>query len=173
MAHTNETRRPAIECTIDVTDTSNPYMAITFGNGREITLVASDISAEIALHAMMHGLKQKLVDAAALSRNPDTGRAATIDDKYQAVLEVYNRLLSGSWNKGRGEAGGTKGGLLFRALCIMYPAKSPADIQAFLGKKSAAEKTALRRSQKVADIIATLKDDGGETDVDGLLDELN
>jgi hypothetical protein len=134
-----------------------------------------DLTSAIQEQALLHGLKQKMVDAAAISRNPDTGRSATIDDKFNAMKEVHDRLHSGSWNKVRDGGSGTKGGLLFRALCMMYPDKTAEAIRAFLDKKTAAEKTALRNTKKIADIILTLKDDeaGDDVDTDAMLNELN
>ena len=172
---TTETRTPAITAEINMTNVMNPNLSLTFSNGAELCLRASDLTTELAQQAMMHGLKQKLVDAAAISRNPDTGRSATIDDKYNAVREVFDRLMSGQWNKVRTEGASTKGGLLFRALCMMYADKTPDAIKAFLDKKTPAEKTALRNTAKIAAIIATLKEDVADDgiDADSLLDELN
>lgn len=165
---TTTTKTPAI----DVTQLGNG-LTLTFSNGAVIQLDAHNTNAAIRDQAMMHGFKQKLVDAAAISRNPDTGRSATIDDKYQAVKEVYDRLLSGQWNKTRGDGTGSgSGGLLFRALCLHYPTKTPEAIRAFLDKKSATEKTALRNVPAIAAIIATLKVDSGDVDTDALLGEL-
>lgn len=166
---TTETRTPAIDAT-----TMDNALMLKFSNGQELFLNLGELNSDIIRQATLHGFKQKLVDAAAISRNPDTGRSATIDDKYNAVREVYDRLLSGQWNKGRGEGSGTKGGLLFRALCQMYADKTPDAIKAFLDKKTPAEKTALRNTAKIAAIIATFKqDDDGDIDADTLLDELN
>lgn len=155
--------------TIDATIT-NGTLHLAFSNGETIAIAPEELNSEIRNAALLHGLKQKLVDAAAISRNPDTGRSATADDKYNAVREVYDRLLSGQWNKGRGEGSGTKGGLLFRALCQLYEGKqTPEAIRAFLDKKSPAEKTALRNTAKIAAIIATFK----EEPIDGIdADEL-
>ena len=169
----------AIEATIthatsgaDNVEVFGGELTLTFGNGEQLTISADQLSADILGQALMHGLKQKLVDAAAISRNPDTGRSATIDDKYNAVREVYDRLLSGEWNKTREAGAGGSGGLLFRALCITYPAKTPEAIREYLAKRTAEEKTALRK--KFAELIATLKApaDGG-ADVDAMLDELD
>ena len=178
---TNETRTPAIDATATMGDGTRTidaptgFLHLTFGNGQTLTIATNEISPTIRAQAMLHGLKQKLVDAAAISRNPDTGRSATIDDKYNAVREVYDRLLSGQWNKVRDGGSGTKGGLLFRALCLMYADKTPEAIRAFLDKKTSAEKTALRNTAKIAAIIATLKEDVSDDgiDADTLLDELN
>ena len=169
---TTETRTPAIDATIS---DDRGTLSLAFSNGQTLSMHVSQIGVDVAAYALMHGLKQKLVDAAAISRNPDTGRSATIDDKYNAVREVYDRLLSGQWNKNRADGATTKGGLLFRALCLMYADKTPEAIKAFLDKKTAAEKTALRNTAKIAAIIATLKEDVADDgiDADSLLDELN
>jgi hypothetical protein len=165
------TRTPAIDAT---TDTNALTVTLAFSNGETLTIDATQLTTDIQAQATLHGLKQKLVDAAAISRNPDTGRSATINDKYNAVREVYDRLLLGQWNKNR-DAGAVRGGLLFRALCMLYPDKTGDAIKAFLEKKTAAEKTALRNTPKIADIILTLKDDeaGDDVDTDAMLDELN
>lgn len=167
---TNDVKRtPAVAVEIDG---NLGGMTLTFANGQELRLEVGMINQLIGAHALMHGLKQKLVDAAAIARNPDTGRSATIEDKYEAVRVVYDRLLSGLWNAPRGEGGTGTGGLLFRALCKMYPAKTPEALREFLATKSAAEQAALRKNPRVATIIdelraATVKDDGAE-----LLNEL-
>jgi hypothetical protein len=171
---TNETTRtPAIDATTNVDALT---VTLAFSNGQTLSIDATALNGDIQAMATLHGLKQKLVDAAAISRNPDTGRSATIDDKYNAVKEVYDRLLAGQWNKNR-EGGSVRGGLLFRALCILYADKTPEAVRAFLEKKTPKEKTALRELPKVAAIIATIRAD--ETDsangIDGeaLLGELD
>jgi hypothetical protein len=167
---TNETKRQAA---IEATQVGNG-LTLTFSNGAVIQCDAHNFDTALRDQAMMHGFKQKLVDAAAISRNPDTGRSATIDDKYQAVKDVYDRLMAGQWNKTRGDGTGSgTGGLLFRALCLHYPTKTADAIRAFLDKKTAAEKTALRNVPAIATIITTLKVDSGDVDTDALLDELN
>ncbi len=186
---TTETRTPAIDAATfstyrsQLSDAGAPNweaadggaLELKFANGETLLIETNNLSPAIQIQAMVHGLKQKLVDAAAISRNPDTGRSATIDDKYNAVREVYDRLLSGHWNKTRADGASTKGGLLFRALCLMYADKTPEAIKAFLDKKTPAEKTALRNTAKIAAIIATLKEDVADDgiDADSLLDELN
>lgn len=169
---TATTTTKTIEATIGGAGTSSDTLVLAFSNGETLTISPAMLSREIVEQATMHGLKQKLVDAAAISRNPDTGRSATVGDKYAAVREVYDRLLSGEWNKTREAGSGGSGGLLFRALCLTYPAKTPEAIREYLAKRTAEEKTALRK--KFAELIATLKapaDDG--TDVDAMLDELD
>jgi len=163
------TRKSAISVTItgDVID-------LQFSSGDYIKFAASEMGHAICQQAMMHGFKQKLVDAAAMSCNPDTGRPATIDDKYNAVREVYERLSHNEWNKTR-EGGATSGGLLFRALCELYSTKTPEQIREFMDKKSPAEQAALRSVPKISAIIDRIKAESAKSsgiDTDALLDGL-
>lgn len=167
-----ETKRNAtIQATIN-----DSQLKLTFANGEELVIAAGELTQDIRLAATMHGLKQKLVDAAAISRNPETGRAATVQDKYEAVKIVYDRLLSGVWNAVR-EGGGQSGGLLFKALLRMYAGrKTEQDIRAFLEDKSDAEKTALRKNPRVAQIIEDIRAETGKAasiDTDSILGELD
>lgn len=152
-------------------------LKLAFDNGQVLELFVGQLDEGVARQALLHGLKQKLVDAAAISRNPDTGRSATTDDKFAAVKEVYDRLLSGQWNKGReGGSGAGNGGLLFRALVIMYPAKTPEQLRAYLDGLDDKQQAALRKNPKVAPIIAEIRaksakaDDNGDDLLAGLED---
>lgn len=166
------TRTPAVACSI-----MGAVLTLTFADGRTLHLDATTLSPEVREYAMMHGLKQKLVDAAAMSRNPDTGRSATLDDKYRAVETVFNRIITGAWNAVRGEGGTGSGGLLFRALCRAYPAKTPETIKEYLDGKDAKQQAALRATPKIAAIIEKIKaEDAANTEpdtrADAMLDEL-
>lgn len=165
MAKTESTRTPDIKATIDGTT-----LRLVFSHGEAITLPAPMTSEAIRQQAMMHGFKQKLVDAAAISRNPDTGRTASIQDKFNAVMEVYNRLtVDGEWNKVR-EGGTGGGGLLYRALVRLYAdTRTPEQVRTFLDAKTDAEQAALRKNSKVAAMIETIRaesarDDGIDSD---------
>lgn len=170
MIIVSNARTPAISADINI---GAECMTLTFGNGSELRLELGQLTADIATQAMWHGLKQKLVDAAAISRDPDTGRSATIADKYDAVREVYDRLLAGEWNKTR-EGGGGSGGLLLRALVIAYPNKTREALIAYLDGKSKVEQAALRKTAKLAAIIDELRvASAGDIDTDELLGELD
>ena len=167
--NTNAKRQNAITAEIN-----GGTIILQFANGETLTMRGDGLNTDIQRYAMMHGLKQKLVDAAAISRNPENGRAASIDDKFQAVKAVYDRLLAGQWNATR-EGGGQSGGLLFKALCRMYSTKSPEQIMSYLSGKTDAEKTALRKNPKVAAIIEEIRAETGKVaniDTDELLGEL-
>ena len=175
----NDTKRNAtISATIVTNETDNRPCALhlKFTNGQELAITASQLTNHVMEYAIFHGLKQKLVDAAAISRNPETGRPATVEDKYQAVKTVYDRLLAGQWNATR-EGGGNAGGLLLQALCRMYAGrKTPDQLREFLADKSDAEKTALRKNPRVAAIIEDIRAEQGKAaniDTDELLGELD
>ena len=173
-----DTRRNAAVSAVIVTNETDGRpcaLHLKFANGQELALTASQLTNNVMEYAIFHGLKQKLVDAAAISRNPETGRAASVEDKYQAVKIVFDRLLAGQWNAVR-EGSGATGGLLLQALVRMYAGrKTPDELKAFLADKSDAEKTALRKNPRVAQIIEEIRAEQGKAaniDTDELLGEL-
>lgn len=155
MNTNTNTKTPAIAATID-----GPFLTLTFAHdtANPLVLDANRLSPEIQHAAMMHGLKQKLVDAAAISRNPDTGRSATSADKESAVREVYERLQAGQWNKTREGGAGATGGLLVAALIRIYEGrKTDAEIRAYVEGLSEKEQAAIRATARVAPVIAAIK----------------
>lgn len=175
MDTTNTKRNATISANITLRDDSTSgVLELYFNSGVILTLDTIALSPEVRQQALLHGLKQKLVDAAAISRNPETGRAASIEDKYQAVKTVYDRLLTGQWNAIR--EGGATGGLLLQALIRMYDGRRTAeDVKNFLADKTDAEKAALRKNPRVAQIIEEIRAEQGKTaniDTDELLGEL-
>lgn len=162
MSKTETPRIPAISAEIIGT-----RLVFTTATGKTLTIDALTLSENIREAAMMHGLKQKIGDAAALSRNPETGRSATIEDKYNAMMEVATRLQADDgWNKAReaGEGGGA-GGLLFKALCRVKADKTPAEVRAYLDGRTKEEQAALRKVPAIAaaieEIRAAQAKDGG------------
>ena len=172
---TNLTKKPAA---VETSTTGND-LTLTFANGEILRVYFDALSQPIRDAAMVHGLKQKLCDAAAISRDPFTGKTATIETKYEAVKEVFDRITSpdGTWNKIR-EGGNNSGGLLLAALVRMYAGRKTRDeLAEFLSTKTDAEKAALRKNAKISSIIDEIKaeraTDGDGIDSDSLLDELN
>lgn len=173
--NTNATKKPAaVETSIE-----GSVLTLTFANGARLVCDTDKFNDTIALSSKIHGTKQKLVDAAAISRDPVTGKPATIETKYEAVKEVFDRITSpdGTWNKIR-EGGNSSGGLLLLALIRMYAGrKTREDLIEFLAPKTDAEKAALRKNPKIAAFIEEIKaeraTDSEGVDSDALLDELN
>ena len=152
---TNDTKRiPAVTAEINST-------VLTFrgDNGLIISLDAMTLTPEIREAAMMHGLKQKIGDAGAISRNPETGRSATTGDKFDAMREVFERLTATrpQWNKTREGGDGGAGGLLFKALCKIKADKTPAEVRAYLEARTKEEQAALRKVPAIAAAIEEIK----------------
>jgi hypothetical protein len=139
-----------------------------------ITLSVDSLSPETLRIAAIHGLKQKISDRAAIGRDSETGASATPEEKFAAMQETAERLANGGpWNAVGGGEGTTKRGVLFTALCELFPGKSPDEIRDWLGGKSKAEQAKLRKSEKVAAKIAEIQARSGDADAgDDMLDEL-
>jgi hypothetical protein len=158
MTIINNSRKSAISA-----DVFMPRMTLTltFSNGNEIVVDANMLNQSVRDAALMHGLKQKLVDAAAISRNLDTGASATIDDKYNAVKKIADRLMlpDGVWNEGRksADAGSTAGvnSILLRALMQMT-GRDEAYVRDYLSAKTKEQRAALRKNPRVVAIMAEL-----------------
>jgi len=175
MATTTNTPAKAIP-TISASVTEG-IVAIAFSDGSRVTINPRELSADIIREATLHGLKQKLMDCAAIQRDTATGKSATVADKFEAVLECAERLLSvdGTWNKTREATGGTsnKGGLL--PLAVMeLTGKTREDVAAFLEAKTKDEITALRANPRIATIITRLSAARSKSTIDSeaLLDGL-
>lgn len=140
-------------------------LQLTFGDGTTTLVRLADLSAAMMTACAWHGLKQKAVDAGAISRNPETGRPATVADKKAAVLEVIDRVLRGEWFKVRGDGSGGSSGLLYRALCRMYAATmTPEQVRAKLDSLTDAEQAAMRRNPKVAAVIEAIRAESAKAD---------
>ena len=137
-------------------------LTLTFVNGKEVVIDANSLSDEIRNMAILHGLKQKLVDAAAISRNLETGASATVDEKYEAVKKIADRLTSpdGKWNEGRAAADGatssTVQNILVRAVMRMT-GHDEQYTRDWLGAKTKEQRAALRKNPRVVAIMAELQ----------------
>lgn len=74
----------------------------------EIRLDIETMSAENKAHAIMHGMEQRIRDAAAIPRDKDTGASATPQDKFDAMQRLAEHYASGAteWSIKRGEGSG-------------------------------------------------------------------
>lgn len=142
-----------------------------FANGTDIAIDLTALTPEIQHALMVHGLKQKVADGAAIPRDTVTGRSASDGEKITAMKDIANRIIEGEWSA-RASGGGNAGGLLLRALLEMYPERDAEGIKAFLAGKSDKEKAALRANPRVAAIIERLRPAPTGIDVDSMLDEL-
>ena len=151
-------------------------LTITTSDGDALVIDVVTLSGEMQLHLMLHGAKQKIVDAAAIPRNTETGASATLAEKFVAMQEVQTRLMAGEWLKVReaGTGGSGSDSLLVRAL-VAYSDKDVPAVREYLAGKSKAEKAALSNITAIAAIIARIRAAAQSTngiDAAALLQEL-
>lgn len=165
---------------IEATVGDDGALILEFRHGETLRLHPETLNPEIQRAAMLHGLKQKLVDAAAISRDTKTGRAATIVTKFDAVKEIFDRITGAggetpSWNKPRAGGAGGQGGLLARAIA-RYKNVEVTAAKAYLDRLTDAQKQALRVDPRIATIINELRLESAKPagiDTDALLGGLD
>ena len=172
---TTTTTKKDIEATV-----TDGALILEFRHGETLRLHPESLAPEIQRAALLHGLKQKLVDAAAISRDTATGRAATIVTKFNAVREIFDRITGAggetpSWNKPRAGGAGGQGGLLARAIA-RYKSVTVEQAKAYLDRLTDAQKQALRVDPRIAAIINELRLESAKPagiDTDALLGGLD
>jgi hypothetical protein len=150
-------------------------LAITTDAG-EIVVTLGNLSDNIIEQLAMHGLKQKICDAAAIPRDTETGRSATPQEKFAAMRRVADSLLAGEWGVKRGDGDGSSGqSLLFRALQRLYPTMAPDAVRAKIAAWDKKQQAAMRKHPKIAAIILEIQAESaasGDIDTDAMLAEL-
>ena len=169
------TQKKDIEAAVE----NDGTLVLTFRHGEVLRVNPETLNPEIQRAAMLHGLKQKLVDAAAISRDTTTGRAATIATKFDAVKEIFDRITGANgwpaWNKPRAGGAGGQGGLLARAIA-RYKSVPVEAAKAYLERLTDAQKQALRVDPRIATIINELRAESAKPagiDTDALLGGLD
>lgn len=138
-----------------------------------ITLDLGKVANANRERAEVHGFIQRISDAAAISRDPLTGKPASPTEKLEAMRELVEHYESGSaeWSRRREGGMGATGGLLFRALRAMYDGKrTDEQLREFLDKLSRSEQTALLVSDKVKPFADAIRAEAGKgVDAEALL----
>lgn len=170
------------------TSYENGVLLFTVGEAGTIEIVVSDLSDVISETARIHGLVQKVSDAAAMPKDELSGDpkkdAVT---KLDAMREVAERLTSDepSWNARAGDGAGPVQGLIYRAFVewaqsMAKAAKKTVSDEALKARYDAMErkeKLALRNVPAIATIIERLKSErpakaADAVDTDALLGDL-
>lgn len=168
---------------VTVTHADNVLIFNVLGVG-EIRLDISTMSDENKAHAIMHGMEQRIRDAAAIPRDKTTGASATPQDKYDAMQRLAEHYASGSpdWGIRRVEGSGGAKSITIEAIarakeCDYETAESMVDRFA-MSKFAGDRKVALRELAKTASVQAAILAIRAErmpkpkADGDALLNEL-
>lgn len=143
-------------------------LTITVAGQEPLVLRVGDLSPEVAAYAALHGLKQRIVDAAALERD-EMGRPASPADKWAAMAKLVTHYASGSkeWGLraagGEGTGGGVAGGLTLRAVAAVQGVELRVmreRLEALAEKRGTTTKALLARLAKepaVAEKMAELR----------------
>lgn len=151
-----------------------------------IHLPINGLTDELRQRALVHGLVQKISDAAAIAKAElptDPTEAAKV--KFAAMSAVADRLAEGEWSKRSGDGAGPVAGIIFRAFAEFVaaaatakkrPVPSEAEIRAVYDAKDRAGQLALRTVPEIAAIIERMKSERGTkaspVDASALLGEL-
>ena len=185
MSKNTETVAPAVETNVSkrprVITTTIIGQTLTFnvaGTNQPLVLDAAALSDEVRESALLHGLRQKVSDAAAL------GAGATPAEKLAAMQAIVASLNDGDWTQRTGDGTSQPSGLIFRAFyrmaCESCAAKSRPEpsidaARALYDKMSRAEQLALRTVPRIAVIMDELRvsPSAKSIDVDALFAEFD
>lgn len=148
----------------------------------EIVFDPAKASAANRKHAEFHGWKQRLSDAAALSRDTTNGQAASVADKFAAIKDLAEWYMEGGeeWARTGGGEGGKSITLeaIAKVKAIPYE-QAEAEVTAFAAKKYAGDtKKALaflRQGQRVMEAMDAIRKErtpAAKLDADAALAEL-
>lgn len=172
---------------INVNVEESGSLVFTVGEAGSFTVNPAELSDDIRNRAVLHGLVQKISDAAAISKDDLTGDAAKdAATKLEAMQSVAARLAEGEWSKRSGDGSGPVQGVIYRAFeeWVIATAKakkadapSVETIRKVYDGKTRAEQLALRNVPAIAKIVERLKSERGAkaakgVDTDGLLADL-
>lgn len=156
----------------------NGTALLTFAvkDGGNVVLDTAKLSLAVIQRAAWHGLKQRVSDRAAISRNTDTGKPASPKDKLDAMRALVDHYHSGTneWSmKREGGAGQSADSLLCEAMAQVYPGKTEAEIKEWVKGKSTKDKVALLNHGEIkvaADTIRAKVVEEFKVDVDAMLE---
>lgn len=164
-------------------------LTFTVGDAGAIEINTAALAENIRNTALLHGLVQKVSDAAAMPKSEFKGKmdAEVAGMKFAAMKSVADRLTGESpeWSKRSGDGSGPVAGIIYRAFeewvlasAKAKKAKAPtADaIRAVYDAKDRAGQLALRNVPEIATIMERLRSERGtkasDVDTSALLGEL-
>lgn len=155
----------------------------TVKDAGEITLDVAAVSDAVRQRAAVHGLVQRVSDAAAIPRDEETGKSATPQEKLAAMTRLVEHYSSGAveWTlnrEGSGSGRGVSGAALLReALELWQPEKGAEAIGLWVKGLTNKQIAALIGSAELKPHVDAvrekhLKDQGAGVDAEELLSSL-
>ena len=159
-------------------------LTFTVEGAGEFSLYVSELSDDIRQEALVHGLRQKVSDGAAIPKDqlPENPvEAARL--KFSVMSDIADRLRNGEWSARRGDGSAPVAGIIYRAFEEWALARAaekgatltPEQIRASYDARDRAAQLALRNVPAIADIIARMKAERGgasSVDADAILADL-
>lgn len=130
--------------------------------GERLAFDMSKASAANVAYAALHGFNQRIGDAGALGFNKDTGKWASPAEKFAAMTEVADHIMSGAteWELPRKEGSvraDSTVDLLVKALMIEDGERDEAKVRVWAKALDTTKRKALLRSDRLRDIVAELE----------------
>ena len=172
---------------VSVTVNDDKSLTFTVDGAGSFDLNPANLSLAIRERAELHGLVQKVSDAAAIPKADLSGDAvADAKTKFERMEAVRNSIVAGDWSKRSGDGSGPVAGIILAAYrefvanaaaAKKVPAPSAEMINDAYAKMDKKAQLALRRVPEIAAIMERIKsergaDSGSTVDVDALLSGL-
>jgi hypothetical protein len=136
----------------------------------EALLDLDRLHPSVVKRALIYGMKQRISNAAAQSRDPKTGASASPAAKLAAMTRLVDHYNSGAEEWSPRQSDEDKMTLLGEALAELRPDRTREQVQAYVTGLSKADRVALEARADVQKIIARLTG-ADQVDTDRLLSE--
>lgn len=147
------------------------YITFTVAGAGTCQVNVGALSEEVRTHAMFHGLTQRVQDKAAISRNPDTGRSATPQDKLAAMQALCEHLNNGGvWEMRAASKARLDRAALFEAVAEVSGREASVIEARFRDREDSVLRVMLERADIAAAYAKRTARDSGQADA--LLAEL-
>lgn len=131
--------------------------------GEIVGLEAYASLTDVGKTMILHGGTQKIADKAALSRNPDTGRSATPQDKLEAMAGLCDHLNNGgAWEMRAPSSKKLDRAALFESLAEITGRSALEISQKFAAREDAVLRTFLERADIAAAYAKRTARDSGK-----------
>ena len=131
---------------LGVTHTANEAGALTAIPGaRPLVVDMNRLADAVRVRAAIHGMIQRVSDAAAIARTKENNYTVSAQERYDAMAELVEHYMTGTdqWRL-RASERTSRDGLLLQALCEAYPNKSRDALSGWLKKQSQATRLSLQ-----------------------------